>query len=156
MFLTILACASLASPPSAAPGGTIVLRADAQVSGPTVELGEIADVRADSLAETQRIASTSLGATPLPGSLRSVTREEIARALRAAGVELPIGGATACRARPRSDVVSGRGFESAARHALAALFSGRDAEIGVARPASDLASVAAETKRELAADFGGL
>jgi flagella basal body P-ring formation protein FlgA len=156
MILTLIAC-SLAAPlmtsALVSAGSAVVLRADAQVAGPTVELSEIADVRADSPDDARRIGMISLGASPMPGALRNVTRDEIVRALRAAGIESTIGGTSACRARSRVDVVAGRDFEAAARTALATLLAGHDAEIAAARPASDVAALAPEHKRDLAVDL---
>jgi flagella basal body P-ring formation protein FlgA len=144
MILTFLACML---------SGTVVLKSDAQVLGPTLELGEIADVRCDSADLSTRVSSLSLGATPSPGCVRSVTRDEIARSLRAAGLDCAVAGAAVCRARPRVEIVPGRDLELTARAALAAKLAGRDAEIDIARPAPDLTLVAPEKKRELTADL---
>jgi flagella basal body P-ring formation protein FlgA len=133
--------------------GTVVVRGDAQVLGTTLELSEIADIRCDSADATARVSSLCLGATPAPGAVRSVTREEIARSLRANGLDCVVAGAPVCRAQSRIEIVPGRDLESAARAALSALFAGRDAEIDIARAAPDLALVAPEKKRELAADL---
>jgi flagella basal body P-ring formation protein FlgA len=134
--------------------GSVSLRPDAEVRGQTVELGEIADVRCDSPEETQRLAALQLGFSPSPGALRVVKREDVAAALRAAGVSAAPAGAAQCRVRPRVETVTGREVEEAARRALSALFAGRDAEISVVRPAADLQVVAPERARELAADLG--
>jgi flagella basal body P-ring formation protein FlgA len=132
---------------------SVVVRGDALVAGPTLELSEIADIRCESAAETQRISALCLGSTPAPGSVRNVTRDEIARSLRAAGVECTVAGAPVCRAVPRVELVSGRELEDAARKALAARFAGRDAEIDLVHPAPDLSLVAAERKRDISADL---
>jgi len=145
--------ASLALVPSLLVGSSVQVRPEALVAGPTVELGEIAEIRADSPVEGQRMASVCLGSTPAPGSVRTLTRDDLQRSLRAAALEVQVEGATACRARPRVEVVSGRDLEAAARAALVRLFAGRDVEIHVVRPQSDVASIASETRRELSADL---
>ena len=144
MILTFLACAL---------SGTVVLRGDAEVRGPTLELSEIAEIRCDVPVEAQRLSSLCLGSTPSPGSIRSVSRDEVVRALRAAGSDCAVEGKSACRAVPRIELVPGRDLEAAARAALAAIFAGRDAEIGVARAASDLALIAPERGRDLSAEL---
>jgi flagella basal body P-ring formation protein FlgA len=144
MMLTFIACML---------SGSVVLKSDAQVLGPTLELGEIAEIRCDTADVSARVSALSLGATPSPGIVRSVTRDEVARAVRAAGLDCTITGAAVCRARPRVELVAGRELEATARQSLAALFAGRDAEIDVARPAPDLTLVAPEKKRELKADL---
>lgn len=147
MIVTLLASAPLLL------GGTVLVRSEAQVLGPTLELSEIAEIRADSVEAVERLSSVCLGSTPAPGSTRKVTRDEIARAVRALGLECTLGGAVACRAEPRIEVVSGRDLEAAARTSLSALFAGRDAEISLARPAADLPLIAPERKRDLTADL---
>lgn len=118
--------------------GTVALRPEASIQGPGIELAEVAEIRGLD-AETAR---------------RGVRREEVALALRAAGIEAQVAGAHLCRARPKVEIVAGSALEDAARRAAAAAFGGRDVEITVARPAADLAIVAAETRRDLAADIG--
>ena len=54
---------------------------------------------------------------------------------------------------PRIELVPGRDLEAAARAALGAIFSGRDAEISISRAASDLALIAPEHERRLASDL---
>ena len=135
-------------------GGAVQVRGSAQVLGPTLELGEIAEVHADSPEQVQRLSSLCLGSTPAPGSIRNVTRDEIVRSLRAAGLECAVGGAAVCRAEPRTELVAGRDLETAARAALAGVFAGRDVEITLARPVSDLSLIAPERKRDLRAELG--
>jgi flagella basal body P-ring formation protein FlgA len=144
MVVTFLACIL---------SGTVMLRSDAQVLGPTLELGKIADIRGISSEDCARLSALGLGPTPAPGSIRNVTRDEIARSLRAAGVDCVVAGAPVCRTTPRIELVSGRALESAACAAVSALLAGRDAEIDVLRPASDLSLIAPEHKRELTADL---
>jgi flagella basal body P-ring formation protein FlgA len=145
MLTSLLFCAALPV------GGSVRLHAEALVAGPTVELGEIAEIRVDSPEERERLSTLCLGSTPAPTAARSLTRDDVVRTLRAAGLNVPVGGAAACRARPQVETISGRDLEAAARASLAALFAGRDVEIQVARPAADVAAIAAESRRELSA-----
>lgn len=134
-------------------GGSVRIHADALVAGPTVELGEVAEIRVESPEERERLSTLSLGSTPAPASVRSVTREDVVRSLRAAGLQISVVGAAACRARPKVEVISGRDLEAAARAALAALFTGRDVEIQAVRTTADVPSIAAESRRELSAQL---
>ncbi|MFN0007799.1 MAG: flagellar basal body P-ring formation chaperone FlgA [Planctomycetota bacterium] len=147
MLASLLLCAAFPA------GGSVRIHADALVAGPTVELGEVAEIRVDSPEERDRLSTLSLGSTPAPASVRSVTREDVLRLLRAAGLEVAVGGAAACRARPRVEMVSGSDLEAAARASLAALFAGRDFEIQAVRPTADVPSIAAESRRELSAQL---
>jgi flagella basal body P-ring formation protein FlgA len=144
MIVTLIACVL---------SGSILVKSEAKVLGPTLELSEIAEIRADTPAEFERLSAVCLGSTPAPGSLRRVTRDEIARAVRALGSDCSVTGAAACRAEPRIEVIPGRDLENAAQSALSAFFAGRDAEITVVRPAGDLPLIAPERKRDLTADL---
>jgi flagella basal body P-ring formation protein FlgA len=83
-----------------------------------------------------------------------VKRDDVVRALRAAGLGGSPTGAPNCRARPRVEIVQGRELEDVARNALISAFPGRDIEVEIARPAADVPLVAPAIRRELAADLG--
>ncbi len=134
--------------------GTVVLRGEAQIAGPTVELGEIAEVRGATPEETERVSALVLGNSPAPGAVRFLRREDVARAVRAAGHALDPIGAAACRMTARVETVTGAEIASAAQRTLAGLFGARDIHIEVARPAADVQIVAAAARRDLVADLG--
>ncbi len=134
--------------------GSIVLRTDAHISGPTVELGEIAEFQGVDATTSQRLAELTIGPAPAPGSIRGVRRSDAAAALRGAGIDILILGAPLCRARAEIETLTAREVEEAARKSLAVLFAGRDVEVDLSRPISDLAMPAAERRRELKVDLG--
>jgi flagella basal body P-ring formation protein FlgA len=132
--------------------GTVALRADTVVSGPTIEIAEVAELRGFEAEAARRVGAITLGATPSPGSLRGVRREDVALALRSAGVDAQIAGGALCRAKPKVELVPGSALEDAARRAVAAAFGQREVEIHVVRPVADLQVVAPELRRDLVAD----
>lgn len=134
--------------------GSVVLRADAEIAGPTVELSEVAEIRGADVETTRRLSELSLGPAPAPGNVRGVRRDEIAAALRGSGIEIALGGMALCRAKARIETIAAREIDEAARKALAALFAGRDVEIELVRGSADLALPAAERRRGLEVDLG--
>lgn len=137
-----------------ASAGSVTLRADAEIAGPTVELAEVADVRGVDAETTRRLSELALGPAPAPGNVRGVRRDEIAAALRGAGLDASIGGMALCRAKARIETIAARELEDAARKSLATLFAGRDVEIAIVRGSPDLAVPAADRRRELEVDLG--
>lgn len=134
--------------------GTVTLRPEARVAGPTVELAEVADVQGADAESTRRLAGLSLGPTPAPGNVRGLRREDVATALRSAGLAVTQGGAALCRVKTKDEVVKSSELEASARQALAAVFGGRDVEVELARPSADLTVPAPERRRELVVDLG--
>jgi len=134
--------------------GSVILRADAQIAGPTVELSEVADIRGADAETTRRLSELSLGPAPAPGNLRGVRRDEIASALRGAGIDVAVGGMALCRVKARIETIPAREIDDAARKALATVFAGRDVEIEFVRGSADLAVPVAENRRELSVDLG--
>jgi flagella basal body P-ring formation protein FlgA len=147
-MLALLLSASMLGQPA-----SVVLRADARILGPTVELDEVAEVRSDDDALFRRLSKLSIGPAPAPGVVRGLRRDEVAAAVRAAGLDVATTGAALCRAKAEIETVPAAQIDDAARTALAALFAGRDAEIALVRGATDLAVPAAELRRELFADL---
>lgn len=133
---------------------TIVLRDVAEILGTSLELGEIAEIRAATPETARRLEALDLGPAPAPGATRAVKRDDVVRALRAAGLAGVPSGAPACRARPRVEILPGRDLEDAARNALMKSFAGRDIEIELVRPAADMPLIAPENRRDLDVDLG--
>src|SRR5687768_7362855 len=104
MITLALLCALAGTPPivnGAEVPSRIVLRADAEVLGTSLELGEIAEIRAETPEFERRLSALDLGPSPAPGAARTVKRDDVVRALRAAGLAGTPTGAPVCRARPR-------------------------------------------------------
>lgn len=133
--------------------GSVVLRADAKILGPTVELDEVAEVRCDDEALLRRLSQLTIGPAPAPGVVRGLRRDEVSAAVRAAGLDAATSGAALCRATAEVETIPAAQLDDAARAALAALFAGRDVEIALVRGATDLAVPAAEIRRDLQADL---
>jgi len=133
---------------------TIVLRDAAEILGTNLELGEIAEIRAENAAIARRLETLDLGPAPAPGAVRMVKRDDVVRALRAAGLTGSPTGQLVCRARPRVEILAGRELEDAARNALMRSFAGRDVEIDVVRPAADMPLIAPAIRRDLDVDVG--
>lgn len=134
--------------------GSVTLRANAQIAGPSVELAEIAEIRGIDAEATRRLSELSLGPAPAPGNVRGLRLDDVATSLRAAGIDVSLGGALLCRATAKVETIPGRELEDAGRKALVALFAGRDIEIEVVRGAADMAVPVAERRRELTTDLG--
>ncbi|MBL8863767.1 MAG: flagellar basal body P-ring formation protein FlgA [Planctomycetes bacterium] len=133
--------------------GDVVLRSEAAILGPSVELAEIAELRGFDAETERRLSSLVLGATPAPGATRAFRRDELAALLKGAGFDARLTGAVACRAVPHVETVTSAAIEEAARRTLLSLFAGRDVEITLVRPAPELRVVAAETRRDVVADL---
>jgi len=134
--------------------GTVSLRSEAQVAGPTVELAEIADVSGADAETTRRLSELSLGPSPAAGNVRGLRREDVVNALRGAGFAVATTGSALCRVKTRYETVPARDVEESARRAIATVFAGRDVEVELVRPAADLPVPAAERQRELRVDLG--
>ncbi|MHC4663774.1 MAG: flagellar basal body P-ring formation chaperone FlgA [Planctomycetota bacterium] len=72
---------------SDAEAGEIRLMTDADVSGPTLKIGDVAEVVGFDEAEKERISNTSLGAVPRQREIRTVTRKEIELRLQHRGMD---------------------------------------------------------------------
>ncbi len=134
--------------------GTVVMRADARIAGPSVELGEIAEIRGVDAALLQRLTELPIGPSPAAGHVRGVRREDIAAALRSAAIDIDVFGAPLCRARTEVEVLGAREIEESARRAVGTLFAGRDVEVELDRPITDVAIPVPERRRELKVDLG--
>jgi flagella basal body P-ring formation protein FlgA len=123
-------------------GGEIHLRQVADVSGDATLAGELGDV--------------SLGATPWPGSSRSVTREQVVMRLTGAGFDVtPFQwhGAAACMVTLQTTKVSGERIVQAGREYLASLpmLKRDDAHIEVEQMPRDCVVAAGAEKVSLSA-----
>ena len=65
---------------------TIMVRPDCEVSGATCVLGDLAAVQPASDSAAQKLRSIGICPTPLPGGMRTISREQIVIALRRAGI----------------------------------------------------------------------
>jgi flagella basal body P-ring formation protein FlgA len=79
----LIAAAGLAV---AAPQADVLVRPNAEVSSKEVTLADLASVRCDDEGLAKRLASATLGLSPLPGRTRTITRDQVIIAMRRQGI----------------------------------------------------------------------
>ncbi len=128
-MILFLAWLLLADGPS--PEVTVFLRAEAQVHGTEVELGEIAAIQASDPESVRRLQDFELGSAPAPGYSRLFlaerVREELERRLQ--GLSVRMAGERACRVVPAVEVLAAQEIEEVARGEIAQAFAGRDVKL---------------------------
>jgi flagella basal body P-ring formation protein FlgA len=127
-------------------GITVTLPAAQSVAGTELELGAVATVTGTDQALVERARKVRLGYAPAPGYSRVLQRDLLAQELRSAlglDVELHMGGATACHVTPLTEDIDGDAVAGEARRAIAAMLTGREVELTLARPVADLVVPAA-------------
>ncbi|HEX7888064.1 MAG TPA: flagella basal body P-ring formation protein FlgA [Ramlibacter sp.] len=142
----ILLCllAWLVLPAAAAPRVSIELRADAQIEGPTIQLGEIARLHSPDLELMRQLVGLDLGRAPRPGESASIpVRDLVAWIERQVGMradDVAWSGARESRVERQAARVTGEEIARAAQFAVQAMHqrAGQAHEVNAASIPHDL------------------
>lgn len=142
--LLIALVATLAAPAHAgvegAPVVTVVLPAEAEVSGTSLRLDDVASVLTADPALAAAVAATDLGYAPAPGYSRLLQNHQIGAELQRAHphVAWVFKGERATRVWPAVERIAGDRLLEAASNALRLAARGRDIEFESAAPVTEL------------------
>jgi flagella basal body P-ring formation protein FlgA len=156
LYLCVLACVLIGRTGVGADSGVVLtMKSSALLSKGDIPLGEVASVSTSDPALRERLSAINLGATPWPGNVRSVTREQVAMYLSRAGLDpstVRWAGAETCVVQVRAHRVTGEEIVQAARDYLASLPGLREgAQIEVERTPRDILLPSSERPLRMAA-----
>ncbi|MEN9866326.1 MAG: hypothetical protein RL748_1916, partial [Pseudomonadota bacterium] len=127
--LTLLLLAGIASAPAQAQRASLLLQAEATLAGRQWQLGQVAQVQADSAALQQQLQQLVLGRLPLPGNVAQLHRNQLEHTLRSTlalpGLQLEWQGAATLSLRAAQQTVAGERLREVAQQGLQQLLQQR-------------------------------
>jgi len=130
---------------------SVVLPAEANVTGTELRLDAVAQIAGDDPAEVESISALHLGYAPAPGYSRLLDAQRLLHDIQAAApdVDVRLSGARACRVWPRTTSISAAAIEAVAREELARHLENTDATATLIAKPADIRVPAGAQQSEL-------